>query len=124
MIYLYSKLLYLTFKGRIPMDNLLLKKDLTADQMVLVTSEFEKKKKSKGIAYLIWFFLGGLGGHRYYARDFGMAIAMTLTLGGLGFWALIDVFFIGSRIGKKNDILEREIIMNVKAMSSSSHLSA
>ena len=26
------------------MDNLLLKKDLTADQMVLVTSEFEKEK--------------------------------------------------------------------------------
>ena len=48
MIYLYSKLLYLTFKGRIPMDNLLLKKDLTADQMVLVTSEFEKEK-SKGL---------------------------------------------------------------------------
>ncbi|WOE49062.1 TM2 domain-containing protein (plasmid) [Bacillus thuringiensis] len=88
------------------MDNLLLKKDLTTDQMVLVTSEFEKKKKSKGLAYLIWFFLGGLGGHRYYARDFGMAIAMTLTLGGLGFWALIDVFFIGSRIGKKNEMLE------------------
>ena len=47
MIYLYSKLLYLTFKGRIPMDNLLLKKDLTADQMVLVTSEFEKRKSQK-----------------------------------------------------------------------------
>ncbi|AHZ54530.1 MULTISPECIES: TM2 domain-containing protein [Bacillus] len=106
------------------MDNLLLKKDLTTDQMVLVTSEFEKKKKSKGLAYLIWFFLGGLGGHRYYARDFGMAIAMTLTLGGLGFWALIDVFFIGSRIGKKNEILEREIIMKVKKMTASKRLSS
>ncbi|MBC2686457.1 TM2 domain-containing protein [Bacillus toyonensis] len=83
------------------MDNLLLKKDLTTDQMVLVTSEFEKKKKSKGLAYLIWFFLGGLG-----------------------IWALIDVFFIGSRIGKKNEMLEREIIMKVKKMTASKRLSS
>ncbi|KEK20725.1 TM2 domain-containing protein [Bacillus manliponensis] len=100
------------------MDNLLLKQDLSAEGLAMVNSEFEKRKKSKGIAYLIWFFLGGLGGHRYYARDFGMAIAMTLTLGGLGIWALIDVFFIGRRIGKKNDQVEREIILNVKAMTS------
>ncbi|MCE0554998.1 TM2 domain-containing protein [Bacillus thuringiensis] len=105
------------------MDNLLLKKDLTTDQMVLVTSEFEKRKiKRTCLPNLV--FLGGLGGHRYYARDFGMAIAMTLTLGGLGFWALIDVFFIGSRIGKKNEILEREIIMKVKKMTASKRLSS
>ncbi|MBC6975332.1 TM2 domain-containing protein [Bacillus sp. Xin] len=76
------------------------------------------------MAYLIWFFLGGFGGRRYYARDFGMAIAMTFTLGGLGIWALINVFFIRRRIGKKNEELERNIIMNVKAMSSNTHLSS
>ncbi|EJQ44472.1 hypothetical protein BWGOE4_26130 [Bacillus mycoides] len=105
------------------MDNLLLKNDLSSEQLALVNSEFEKNKKSKGLAYLIWFFLGGLGGHRYYARDFGMAIAMTLTLGGLGIWALIDVFFIGSRIGKKNEELERDIILKVKTMTSSTRVS-
>ena len=52
--------------------------------MVLVTSEFEKRKVKRD-CLLNMVFLGGLGGHRYYARDFGMAIAMTLTLGGLGF---------------------------------------
>ncbi|MFE6138457.1 MULTISPECIES: TM2 domain-containing protein [Bacillus] len=105
------------------MDNLLLKNDLSSEQLALVNSEFEKNKKSKGLAYLIWFFLGGLGGHRYYARDFGMAIAMTLTLGGLGIWALIDVFFIGRRIGKKNEELERDIILKVKTMTSSTRVS-
>lgn len=101
------------------MDNLFLKQDLSSEQLAMVNSEFEKCKKSKGIAYLIWFFLGGLGGHRYYARDFGMAIAMTLTLGGLGIWALIDVFFIGRRIAKKNEAMERDILLKVKAMTSS-----
>lgn len=96
------------------MNNLLLKKDLSAEQLALVQGEFEKKKKSKGILYLLWFFLGGIGGHRYYLGDIGRGIAMTLTLGGLGFWALIDVFFIGGRLEEKNEILENDIIQNVK----------
>jgi TM2 domain-containing membrane protein YozV len=57
--------------------------------------------------YLMWLFLGGIGGHRYYLVDIGMGIAMTLTLGGLGFWAFIDVFFIGKRLEEKTLCLYR-----------------
>lgn len=64
--------------------------------------EYENKKKSKGIAYAMWFFLGVLGGHRFYVGDVGMGIAMLLTLGGLGVWALIDVFLIGARVEQLN----------------------
>lgn len=67
--------------------------------------------------YLLWFFTGGIGGHRYYLGDIGYAIAMTLTLGGLGLWTLIDVFLIGKRLEVKTAQLEREIIEKVKAMS-------
>jgi TM2 domain-containing membrane protein YozV len=83
----------------------------------MIQSEMSKKEKSKGVAYALWFFLGGLGGHRYYAGDIGMGIAMTLTLGGLGFWALIDVFFIGKRIEKKNEELEYQVIQQVQALN-------
>lgn len=99
------------------MSNLLAMKDLSSQQLAMVQSEVKGKEKSKGIAYALWFFLGGLGGHRYYAGDIGMGIAMTLTLGGIGFWALIDVFFIGSRIEKKNETLEYNTILKVKAIS-------
>jgi TM2 domain-containing membrane protein YozV len=99
------------------MNNLLLKKDLSAEQLAIINGEMNNKQKSKGIAYLIWFFLGGLGGHRYYAGDIGMGIGMTLTLGGLGIWSLIDVFFIGKRIETKNETVEKDIIMNVKAFA-------
>ncbi|MCP1144490.1 TM2 domain-containing protein [Lysinibacillus endophyticus] len=99
------------------MNNLLLKQDLSTQELAIVNSEMNNKQKSKGIAYLIWFFFGGIGGHRYYAGDIGMGIAMTLTLGGLGFWALIDVFFIGKRIERKNEELEQNIIMNVKSFN-------
>lgn len=98
------------------MNNLLMKKDLTAEQLAMVQSEVEAKGKSKGIMYLLWWFTGILGGHRYYLGDIGMGIGMTLTLGGLGFWALIDVFFIGKRLEKKNSDLEMSVIQQVKAL--------
>lgn len=43
-----------------------------------------------------------------------MGIAMTLTLGGLGIWSLIDVFFIGKRIETKNNEMEYKLIQNVR----------
>ncbi|MEC2074840.1 TM2 domain-containing protein [Metabacillus fastidiosus] len=99
------------------MDTLLLKKDLSAEQLAIIQAEMNNKQKSKGIAYALWFFLGGLGGHRYYAGSIGMGVAMTLTLGGLGFWALLDVFFIGKAVEKKNEAIEKDLIMKVKSFA-------
>lgn len=98
------------------MDNLALKRELTAEQLQMVESEVERRKKDKLIMYLLWFFTGGIGGHRYYLGDIGYAIGMTLTLGGLGLWTLIDVFLIGKRLEVKTAQLEREIIEKVKVM--------
>lgn len=48
--------------------------------------------KSKGIALLLWFFLGGFAAHRWYAGTPTWAnILFIITLGGLGIWALIDL---------------------------------
>lgn len=96
------------------MDNLLLKRDLTAEQLVMVDAEVERRKKSKLIMYLLWFFTGGIGGHRYYLGDIGYAAGMTFTLGGLGFWTLIDVFLIGKRLEIKTAEVERDAIIKVK----------
>ena len=40
---------------------------------------------------------------------------MTLTLGGLGVWALIDAFLIGKRVEEVNENIELEIIQRVSA---------
>jgi TM2 domain-containing membrane protein YozV len=58
----------------------------------------EDRKKSAGILFCFWFFLGGVGGHRFYLGDTDRGIAMLLTLGSLGIWALITVFFIWKRL--------------------------
>jgi hypothetical protein len=100
------------------MNNLLLKKDLKAEQLAMIQGELEKKKKDKGVMYALWFFTGAIGGHRYYLGDIPQALFMTLTLGGFGIWALIDVFFIGKRLEEKTEILESEIINNIKMYTS------
>ena len=97
--------------------SLLSKKGLSAEQLAMVQSEMNKKQKNKGIMYALWFLFGGVGGHRYYLGDIGYAVGMTLTLGGLGIWTLIDVFLIGKRLEAKNEELEDQIIQDVKIYS-------
>lgn len=95
----------------------MMKRDLTAEQLSMVQSEFDKKQKSKGIAFVLWLFTGGIGGHRYYMGDIGYALGMTVTLGGLGLWTLIDAFLISGRIEQKNEEIESNIIQNVKIIT-------
>jgi len=45
-------------------------------------------------AFLLCFFFGVLGLHRCYVGKIGTGIVQLLTLGGLGFWALIDFIMI------------------------------
>lgn len=52
------------------------------------------EKKSKVVAALLCFFLGGLGVHRFYVGKIGTGVIQLFTLGGLGVWALIDFIMI------------------------------
>ena len=70
--------------------------------MTIDQHRYDDLKKKPVIAWLLWLFAGALGGHRYYLGDVGMGVAMTLTLGGFGVWALVDAFFINRRIAVKN----------------------
>ena len=65
-------------------------------------AEYEDVKKSARVAYALWCVVGILGGHRFYLGDTGRSIAMLFTLGGLGVWTLVDVFFVGRRVRSVN----------------------
>ena len=46
------------------------------------------------VTLLLCFFLGGLGIHRFYTGHTKTGIAMLLTMGGCGVWALVDFIMI------------------------------
>ena len=48
--------------------------------------------KKQSTAFLLAFFLGGLGGHRFYLGNIGLGILYLFTLGLLGIGALVDLF--------------------------------
>ena len=45
-------------------------------------------------AFLLCFFLGTFGIHRFYAGKIGTGILELVTLGGLGIWWLVDIILI------------------------------
>jgi TM2 domain-containing membrane protein YozV len=82
---------------------------------------FEANKKSTVVAYLLWWFLGLLGGHRFYTGRSGSAVAQLLIfivsvplmfvyIGFLSFfalliWWLVDAFLIPGWIRNINSLL-------------------
>ena len=54
----------------------------------------EKSDKQWLITLLLCWFLGGLGAHRFYTGHTKTGIAMLLTVGGCGWWALYDLIMI------------------------------
>lgn len=58
--------------------------------------------KDVGVAYLLWFFLGALGGHRFYVGDKGLGVLYLFTLGLLGIGVLVDLFVLAGRVRRYN----------------------
>jgi len=69
---------------------------------------YEAHRKSTGASYLLWFFLGFLGAHRFYLGRKGTGIVqllMCLSIVGiipLAFWWLIDAFMIPGMVRDEN----------------------
>ena len=49
------------------------------------------RRKSKWVALLLWFFLGAVGGHKFYEGKFGMGIIYIFTLGLFGIGLIFDL---------------------------------
>lgn len=59
------------------------------------------------VTFLLAFFLGWLGVHRFYVGKTGTGILMLVTLGACGIWQLVDVIMI--LMGKFQDAQGRDL---------------
>jgi TM2 domain-containing membrane protein YozV len=91
--------------------------DMT-DSSARTMMAYDAQKKSTLIAYLLWWFLGYFGAHRFYLGRTGSAIAMLLltliSFAGLiifigifgllavGVWWLVDAFLIPGIVREHN----------------------
>ena len=64
--------------------------------------------KSRLVAFLLCFFLGFIGVHRFYVGKTGSGVAQIVTCGGLGIWALIDLIMIA--VGSFTDANGRRLV--------------
>lgn len=78
--------------------------------------EYERKKKSMGMAYVAWFFLGW---HYAYLGKWGWQIFFSLTLGGLVVWWLISAALIPGMVHNYNKDKAVDVMRNLKAVSAS-----
>src|SRR5213076_2244663 len=58
--------------------------------------EPQVSKRSRGVAFLLSFFGGVFGLHRFYVDKPRTAIAMLFTFGGIGVWYLYDLVLIAA----------------------------
>jgi TM2 domain-containing membrane protein YozV len=61
--------------------------------------------KSIATAYVLLFFLGVFGAHRFYIRSTGLAIAYLFTFGFFGIGVVVDVFILAQRAHQANEAI-------------------
>ncbi|WP_419698655.1 NINE protein [Mucilaginibacter sp. NFX135] len=63
--------------------------------------------KSKSTAYILWFFLGLIGVHKFYLNKTGMGILYFFTCGIFFIGWFIDLFTLGSQVDTYNALFGR-----------------
>lgn len=58
--------------------------------------------KSKLVAYLLWFFFGLIGFHKFYLGKIGWGVIYFFTGGVFGLGWLIDLFTLGTQVDTYN----------------------
>jgi len=63
--------------------------------------------KSKSTAYILWFFLGAFGAHKFYLNKVGIGILYFFTFGLFGIGWIIDLFTLGGQVDTYNALFGR-----------------
>jgi TM2 domain-containing membrane protein YozV len=100
-------------------DSMAMKSRLEARELLLLESEVKSRGKNMLVAYLLWYFLGIFGGHRFYMGRTGSAVAqliLTITVIGAivsGIWVIVDAFLLYQWVRERNAQVEQEVLTSI-----------
>lgn len=91
---------------------------LSSEQRMLFQSQYTQKSKNRTAAFVLTFFLGGFGAHRFYLGQIGLGVAYALFFWTFvpAFIAFIELFLILGRVDRFNEATAREIVSDVKSL--------
>ena len=98
-------------------EHMMLIKDLSDNQKMLFTSQYDSSKKDPGTMLVLSVLFGVMGVDRFMLGDMGMGLLKLLTFGGCGILTIIDWFTTKSRTNEFNRKKAMEILAAVKVMS-------
>lgn len=92
---------------------------LDTQQMMLIEQRVSNDGPSTGVAWLLWFFLGLVGGHRFYLGRGGSGFLMIIaTICGFipgAIWLLVDAFLLSGMIRAKREEIRQRVTLQLMA---------
>jgi hypothetical protein len=85
---------------------------MTAEQKAAFDSEFQRSRKSTGLAYLFWCF----GLHYAYLGKWGLQVLFWCTLGGLLVWTIVDLFRMKGLVADTNGEKAIEVASKIRTL--------
>ena len=100
---------------------------MNMSKQILIEAKVANAKKSTGVGYLLFLFLGGFGAHRFYMGRTGTAVTqLLLFIGGvltmgiltipLVIWLFVDLFLIPGMVRDHMTRVRRDATLDVAAM--------
>jgi hypothetical protein len=77
--------------------------------------EYQRKMKSKGVAYLLWLLFGL---HYAYLGKWLIQLVFWITGGGFFVWWFIDLFRVSGLINERNKDEAVDVLRTIKIVSS------
>ncbi len=100
-----------------------LKSSLTTEQLAMLQSEFDKNKRSTGVAYLLLLLVMGIfGAHKFYLKRNGEGIIYLVMLALfflvippfiLAIFLILDLFTLPRQVREANEKIEAEKIQEL-----------